>query len=221
MAQANNIRVTAGLLGVPDQYELLKSQPPGARRLPMSPGAPDFVFSDEEDGVVAIKNGDETFYASLYWRSRNAVNSLARIHFTTPHTDQIAVVNEDVQFEPSGQFYTRPNWTTFGFGNGGPKYPGNLQSAHLGEKLPIAKIPNGVRFHPGDENVYVGKADFYTLRYGNYLIGMNLTTDKTFELKSPEGASEAKELVSGKTLKLNAPLKVAPRSTVVLWFGKG
>jgi hypothetical protein len=221
MAQANNLRVTAGLLGVPDQYELIKSQPPSAKRLPMTPGQPDFVFSDEEDGVVAIKNGDEIFYASLYWRSRNAVNSLARIHFTTPHTDQIAVVSEAAQFEPSGQFYTRPDWTTFGFGNGGPRYPQELHSAHAGEKLPIAKVPAGVKFHPGDENVFAGKADFYTLHYGNYLIGMNLTTDKTFELKAPETVfKEPIELVSQKRLSLAAPLKVAPRSTVVLYFGK-
>lgn len=220
MAQANNIRVTAGLLEVPDQYELVKSQLPVAKRLPMTPGQPDFVFSDEEDGVVAVKNGDEIFYASLYWRARNAVNSLARVHFTTPTVDHIAVVGEDVQFEPSGQFYKRPDWINFGFGNGGPKYPVELHSAHAGEKLPIAKIPGGVKFKPGDESVYAGKGDFYTLRYGNYLVGMNLTLDKTFELKTPAGIAEAKELVSGKVLKLTAPLKVASRSTVVLYFGK-
>ena len=219
MAQANNLRVTAGLLGVPDQYEIVKSQPPRAKRLPMTPGQPDFVFSDEEDGVVAIKNGDEIFYASLYWRSRNAVNSLARIHFTTPLTDQIAVVDEQAQFDPNGQFYTRPDWTTFGFGNGGPRYPQELHSAHAGEKLPIAKVPAGVKFRPGDECVYAGKADFYTLRYGNYLIGMNLTTDKTFEMKLPEEMKkEPKELVSQKRLSLAEPIQVAPRSTVVLWL---
>jgi hypothetical protein len=220
MAQANNLRVTAGLLEVPDDYEFIKSQPPQSKRLPMSPGQPDFVFSDEVDGVVAIKNGDEIFYASLYWRARNAVNFLARVHFTTPTVDRIAVVHEDAKFEPSGQFYARPDWVNFGFGNGGPRYPVEMHSAHAGEKLPVAKIPDGVKFKPGDESVYAGKAEFYALRYGNYLIGMNLTTDKTFELKPPVGAREAKELVSGKTVKLDAPLKVAPRSTVILWLGK-
>ncbi len=105
-----------------------------------------------------------------------------------------------------------------GFGNGGLKYPGDLHSAEAGEKLPIAKIPDGVHFRPGDESVYAGKADFYTLRYGDYLIGMNMTTDKTFELKTPDEPSQAKELVSGKIVKLDAPLKAAPRSTVVLWL---
>jgi len=184
----------------------------------MTPGQPDFVFSDEDDGVVAVKNGDDILYASLYWRSQYAVNGLARIHFTTPRTDQIAVVQEEVQFEPSGEFYTRPDWTTFGFGNGGAKYPGNLHSAHAGEKLPVAKAPAGVKFQPGGENAYAGRADFYTLRYGSYLVGMNLTPDKTFELNPPAGVSSAKELVSGKTVKLEAALAVAPRSTVVLWL---
>ena len=220
MAQSSNLRVTAGLLEVPDDYELVKAQPPQSKRLPMSPGQPDFVFSDEVDGVVAVKNGDETFYASLYWRARNAVNFLARVHFTTPTMDRIAVVREEAEFEASGLFYTRPDWVNFGFGNGGPKYPVVMHSAHTGETLPIAKIPAGVKFKPGDESVYAGKAEFYTLRYGNYLIGMNTGAEKTFELKPPVGAGEAKELVSGKTVKLTAPLKVAPRSTVVLWFGK-
>jgi hypothetical protein len=218
MKQANNLRVTAGLLGVPDEYELLKSQPASRFRLPMAPGQPDFVFSDEEDGVVAIKNGDEVLYASLYWRARNAVNFLARVHDITPRFDRIADIFEDAQFKPSGIFYTRPDWINMGFGNGGLKYPGDLHSAEAGEKLSIAKIPGGVRFSPGDESVYAGKADFYTLRYGNYLIGLNMTTDKTFELKTPAGEIDAKELVSGKMVRLDAPLKVAPRSTVVLWF---
>jgi hypothetical protein len=68
--------------------------------------------------------------------------------------------------------------------------------------------------------VYAGRGDFFTLRYGHYLIGLNMSADKTFELKTPAGISGAKELISKKTLKLDAPLKVAPRSTVVLFFGK-
>ena len=145
---------------------------------------------------------------------------MARVHFTTPTIDRIAVVNEEMQFTPSGQFYTRPDWVNFGFGNGGPKYPVTMLSAHAGEKLPIATIPDGINFKPGDESVYAGKADFYTLRYGNYIIAMNMSAEKMFELKPPTGVSEAKELVSGKMVKLAAPIKIAPRSTVVLYFKK-
>jgi len=220
MKQQNIFRVTAGLLTVPDEYALLKSQPPESARLPMTPGQPDFVFSDEEDGVVAIKNGDEILYASLYWRARYGINHLARVHYTTPQMDRIAVVQVATKFTPSGLFYPRPDWVGCAFLKGEPKYPSGLHSATAGERLPIAKIPDGVKFKPGDENAHAGKGDFYTLRYGDYLIGMNLTTDQTFELTPPPGVTEAHELVSQTILKLDAPLKVPPRSTVVLWFGK-
>jgi hypothetical protein len=36
----------------------------------------------------------------------------------------------------------------------------------------------------------------------------------------PSGFTHAPDLVSGKMLKLDAPLKVTPRSTIVLWLGK-
>jgi len=211
--EEKSLRVTTGLLGVPDQYELLKGQAPSSLRLPMSSDQPDFVFSDEEDGVVAIKHGDEIFYASLYWRARNAVNFLARVHYITPHTDRIAVVYEDVAYTPSGLTYVRKDWTNFGFATGGPKYPIEIHSAHAGEELPIAKIPDGVPYTAGEESAYAGKGDFYVLRYGPYTIAMNLTTDRTFEVPVP---AEAKSLVPGTSnLPPGAIAKVGPRSTAV------
>src|SRR5438067_845952 len=74
----SRFRATVGLLELPHEYELLKAQPASPHRLPMSWDQPDFVFSDEEDGVVAIKNGREILYASLYWRAGYAINYLAR-----------------------------------------------------------------------------------------------------------------------------------------------
>jgi hypothetical protein len=218
--RAQPLRTTIGRLETPDQYELLQAQPPQTKRLPMTPGQPDFVFSDEQNGVVAIKHGDEILYASLYWRARYAVNFLARVHYITPTMERMAVVRAEAEYTPSGDYYPRPNWINFGFGNGGPRYPEALESAHAGERLPIAKPPAGISFRPGSENIYAGKADFYTLRYEDYLIGMNLTTDRTFTLKTPEAAREAKELVTGKTLELREAVRVRPRTTVVLYFGK-
>ncbi|MCX7048177.1 MAG: hypothetical protein NTX50_22175 [Candidatus Sumerlaeota bacterium] len=221
LARENGTRITNSLLAIPDQYETLKAQPASSYRLPMTAGQPDFVFSDEEDGVVALKRGEDILYVSLYWRARYAVNFLARVHYITPRFDRIAVVCEETQFEPSGMQYTRPDWVNMGFGNGGLRYPGNLHSAHAGEKLPIAQIPAGIKFKPGDENVYAGRGSFYRLQYGSYLIGMNTTKDKTFEMKAAAGMAQAQgqELISGEKIDLTIPLKVAPLSTVVLWLG--
>jgi len=135
------------------------------------------------------------------------------------------IVPRDVLAKPPARPLDSERWAgcvdaVGGATPGGERYPGDWQSAEAGEQLPIAKIPDGVRFHPGDDNVFAGKGQFYTLRYGAWLIGMNLTTDKTFALPPPAGFREARELVSGQTVKLDAPLPVAPRSTGILWLQK-
>jgi hypothetical protein len=208
-------RVTAGLLDIPDHYTLLQSLPPSPHRLPMTPGQPDFVWADPEDGVVALKQGGEILYTSLYWRSRHAVNALARVHLIEPGFSRIAVVREEVQFENSGQTWKRPDWTNFGFANGGLRYPGDFHSAHAGELLPIAKVPEGITFKPGQENVFAGKASFYVLHYGPWLIAMNTTQDKTFELPVPGDGPPIKDLVSGRALPGGTPHPVGPLTTVV------
>jgi len=214
--EEKGFRTTFGLLAVPGCLETLKGLSPSKHPLPMSWDQPDFVFSDEEDGVVAIKNGREILYASLYWRARNAVNFLGRVHHLTPAFDRIATVHEDIQFTPSGMDYKRPDWTNFGFGNGGPRYPKAFVSAHAGEVLPIARIPDGVSFKPGQENLFAGRGDFYQLRYGPYLIAMNMSADKSFELKAPDHAGKIRSLVAGNTVTAGSVIKVAPRTTVVL-----
>ncbi len=214
----DNFRITASLLPLPEQYEWIRSNMGDASgKLPMTWTEPDFLFTDEEDGVLALKNGDEILYVSLYWRARYAVNNLARVHYLTPSYDRVAVVAEESEFEPSGLFYTRPNWTDFGFGNGGHAYPGKKSvSAHAGDVLPIAKIPDGVKFKPGDESVYAGKADFYTLRYGKYLIGMNCSHSKTFQLKLPSDCKLIKKVQSDERFKKGGEVTVGPQSTIVL-----
>ena len=78
--QETGFRATMGLLDTPDQYELLRAQPPSPRRLPMTSGGPDFVFADEEDGVLAVKHGDDILYGFplLAGRATGSTN-LARV----------------------------------------------------------------------------------------------------------------------------------------------
>lgn len=207
------LRVTASLMQWPEQYENIKAQAPSAQRLPMSQ-PDDVVWSDEENGVVAIKRDNEILYASLYWRARYGINNLARVHFITPRFDRIAVVHQESQFTPSGLTYAERDRTNAAFGDWLPKYPGEWHSAHAGQVLPIAKIPDGVAFKPGDENIYAGKAEFYQLRYGPYFIAMNTTADKTFDYTA---SANARSLVAKQDVKAGQVLKVGSRSTVVLY----
>jgi hypothetical protein len=216
--ESKSFRATFGLLSLPDDYALIRSQPESPHRLPMSTGQGDFVFTDEEDGVIALKHGPDILYASLYWRSRAGINGLARIHLLTPRHQQLAVVYEDVKFDPSGQTWKRPNWTNFGFANGGFKYPGKLDSALAGEELPIPKLPPDAPQLKGKDNPYAGRADFYQLRYGPYLIAMNTTKEKTFEVTLRNDPPRAFDLVANRKIELNEPIKVAPLTTTVLFF---
>lgn len=170
--------------------------------------------------MVALKHGDDILYASLYWRARSAINHLARVHYIMPRSDRIATVYQDEQFAPSGLTFTRQDKVNAPYLPWLPHYPGDLHSAMAGEELPIAKIPAGIAFKPGEESPYAGRAEFYRLRYGPYLLGMNTTVGKTFELPSPAGRTRARELVSGKAVKWDMPIKVGPMSTAVLYVGR-
>ncbi|HEX8461066.1 MAG TPA: hypothetical protein VF623_06535, partial [Segetibacter sp.] len=155
-------------------------------------------------------------YASLYWRARYAINNLARVHAITPNYDRIATVHIDEQFDSSGMFYTRKEWTNFGFGNGGIKYPDSVHSAHAGEQLPVAKIPAGTPFKLGDENPYAGRANYYQLQYGRYLIAMNSTANKTYDFKVPSEFAGAINLNTHNVINTKS-FKVAPLTTIVLY----
>ena len=212
----NSLRQTAGLLDVPDDYFSLKAQAASTARLPMTEKG-DFVWADEDDGVVAVKHGPEILYASLYWRARYGINHLARIHFIAPVYDQIAEVHEDEQFVPSGTTFTQPDWTNMAFGGGGFAYDDNVHSAYAAEQLPIAIIPQGVEFKPGDESPYAGRADFYELRFGRYVVGMNSSADKTFRLTLPAGTHPV-DLITGKEISPKTTVRVAAKTTVVIYL---
>ncbi|HEY0003072.1 MAG TPA: hypothetical protein VGB74_21650, partial [Actinoplanes sp.] len=68
--------------------------PASRYRLPGGWDQPDFVFTDETAGAVAVKRGNEILYASLYWRARQAVNDWGRVHLLTPHSERSGTVRE-------------------------------------------------------------------------------------------------------------------------------
>lgn len=218
LVQQKGTRVTKTLLLIPDELDAIRKAPPNHTRLPMSDGEPDFIFSDEEDGVIAIRHGSERLYASLYWRARFGINHLARIHFINPTMDRLATVWEDAEFVDSGKRFMLPDWIAMGFGSGGPTYPDDFHSALAGISLPIAAWPDGEDAKPGEESLYAGRASFYTLRYGHYLIGMNMTSDRTYKLAVPHDAKIAVDLRSKQSVKQATSLSVAPQSTTVLWI---
>jgi hypothetical protein len=216
---------TLGLMRNADDYAKVKPLPPSPFRLPMSEGQPDFVFSDEENAVLAIKHGDTRLFVNLYFRAENGVNSVARILEITPTITRIATVKTQVEVDESGKSFTRPDFLQcIRRGSERLNPPGeDSHQAWAGEVMPIAKRPaDASQPSYGAWGPFLGKASFYWVRYGNYLIALNTTEDRTFSL--PAAASldlpQAKELVSGKDLDLKRGVPVPPLTTKVLFLGK-
>ncbi len=87
--------------------------------------------------------------------------------------------------------------------------------------MPIAKRPDDAASPAyGDWGPFVGKAAFYSMQYGDYLIGMNTTENRSYTLHVPPGYRQAPELISGKEMELTGEVTVPPLSTLVLYLGK-
>lgn len=209
------IATTLTLLHVPSQWEAVRQAPPSPHRLPMHASQPDFVFADEENGVVALKHKGEILYASLYWRSRESINQLSRVHHITPSTMRVATLRVKSTFDDSGHEYLRKNWTVFGFANGGPHDPAKPQSAHTGEKQPIALHPPNVNFQPGKESPFAGKANTYELSYGPYFIVMNCHASKNHSTAVPSTFQRSVRLDTHETFS-GKDITVPPGTTLVL-----
>lgn len=209
-------------LSVPRQYAQVKAMPACPYRLPMSHGQPDFVWADPQNAVVVVKHGHDRLWAELYYRAQPGINRLARVHFTQPRMDRLATVNEQVQFTPSGMYSIRPNWTDVNFRPGYTRQD-HAQQAFAGQKLPIPKLPGGYKIRAGKngqtgaQGPYIGRAGFYRLRFGHYLIAVNTTKSHTYKLAVPKRFGHARNLVSHKLIVSTASLAVGPQETVVLY----
>jgi hypothetical protein len=221
LAERANDSDTLGMMRNIDDYAVVKALPKSAYRMPMTDGQPDFVYSDEEDAVLVLKHGDQRLFVNFYFRQEFGVSGATRILDITPDIMRIATVKSHFEVDATGQEWTRPDVIDFERSGGFPPPGEKIHQAWRGEKLPIAKRPaDATQPKYGNWGPFVGKASFYWLRYGDYLLAINTTADQTFDLKTPANLNAAKDLVAGKTMKLTGSIKVAPRSTVALWLGE-
>jgi hypothetical protein len=214
--------VTSLLLDAPSAYRAITAQPKQSNRVPMAYGQPDFVFADPEEGVVAIKNGDDTVFISLYWRARYAINHLAKIHHVTPQIERDVIARQETRFKESGNVFTMPDQVNEPFSKRHEKFykSEGLYLAEAGTQQPIAVVPDQFTdYKPGRENIYAGKGTFYRLVYGDYLIAMNCTQDQSFDFDIPADFAGAKDLVRGKPVNTLIGI-VAPWQTIVLYRAK-
>lgn len=207
-------RVTYGLLNVIDDVADIAGRPLTGVQLPISAGQPDFAFADPETGVVAVKRGEELFYASLYWRANRGVNNLARVWLGSPSTNRIATVQVETGYVPSGMSWTRPDKVVLIKGDATNRAYG-VSLAEAGETLPTVRPPDGVKVLPGEDSVFAGRGDTYVLRYGGYFIAINMSETKAFPVIVPK--HEGAELLTGKIMLEGRKMSLQPLSSAIFF----
>lgn len=211
---APGFRQAYGLLDIIDDVQSMTAMPERPERLPMTAGQPDFAFADAEDGVVAIKRGDERFYASLWWRGNRGVSKLGRVWLSGPRGNRIATVPVETGFVPSGQVWTRPDKVVL-LKDASFKRDYGLSLAEAGEQLPLAQPPEGIALTPGEDSIYAGRGENHVLSYAGYTIAVNMSDTKPFHFTVPQ--HQGRELVSGQTMEAGTQVEMAPRTTVVFF----
>jgi hypothetical protein len=215
-------RTTIGLMDAYNEWQAVRNWPKHGARLPMTQGQPDFVFADTEDGVIALKHGDDILYASLYWRAMCGVNKLFRVHYMTPQADRVATFYGRVDFVPSGRSCTRGASPHFS-GGAMPdvRYPDDVAPALAGEVLPVAMGPADARFEGSRFDPFAGRGDYYEASYGRYLLAMNASTTKPVELTLPSGRGTLTDLVTKSLIPAGTrSLTIQPGHTAVIHMSR-
>lgn len=215
----NNIR---GMMQALDDYETVKALPTSPVRLPMSDGQPDFAWADEGDAVLVVRHGAQKLFFNFYYRAERGINGVVRIDDQTPAIERIVTAKAEFEYEPSGvKPYIRPHWIDTIRIPGFPPPGTDYDQAWAGEEEPVAaRPPDAQKPAYNGWGPFLGKASFYHLQYGDYLIGMNCSAGKTYQLAVPDGRKSAPDLISGKTLSTDQSVPIPPMSTVVLYLGK-
>ncbi|MEY4385337.1 MAG: hypothetical protein RLY20_620, partial [Verrucomicrobiota bacterium] len=194
-------------------YQKVAAATDSGVRLPMTAGQPDFAWADEDSGIIAVKRGNERLWLSTYWQSTKAtaLNGIGRFLYETNNFARYGVLEVTPLFTWSGSFLYRANNVDSTYSDAYTP-PDNLTNAYFGERIPQAV--GDATGTPSE--VFVGKANFWTCRYANFLIGINRSASASFELKTTSGFVSATNLITGQLM--SGTVTVAPRSTVVLYL---
>lgn len=195
------------LLHFPDDYaaiRAMRAESAAPRHMPML--RDEFVFTDPEDGVAAVKHGDDVLFVELFWRARGCINNLGKVHYVTPRSEAVATVHIDEEFLPTGKMIAQGDYFQYG-------WMGKCYREYRSPDFPPP--PNalaGVEFPEGRNG---GRAEFYHLSYGPYEIGLNDSrTNRTYTLTVPRGRYRV--LPNGPDVTGGTSLPVRPHEGLVL-----
>ncbi len=194
-------------------YQKIAAATDSGVRLPATDGQPDFAWSDEDNGIIAVKRGNEKLWLSTYWEANSwtGVNGIGRFLYETNSFARYGILEVTPQFDFGGSFVYRPNYVDLNYKTVYTP-PDNLTNAYFGERAPVA-VSDPLA---NDNEAFAGKANFWSCRYGNFLIGINRSSSTSYQLNTPSGFVSATNLITGTNM--SGMVMVAPRSTVILYL---
>lgn len=184
--------------------------------VPMSPGAADFAWVDEENMVVAARHGENRIFANLYWAAPDYIGGWAKIFHlpdgAAPEFSEVQV--DDVRYRPTGTFKTLGRRV-----DSSSRQPfDNPECAYNGVSFPQAWRSDLASIPPNNPDA--GKGTGYTLRYGHWLIGINADTSANYDMLLPSNFTSAlpiRDLVSGNTISTGT-VTLAPKTSAVFYL---
>ena len=195
---------------LPGQWAAIKAMAQTNVQLPQAPGAADFAWVDEENMVVSAKHGEERFFANLYWRSPGFINGIAKVYRTTPGMANLAdVVMDDLRFRGSGQ-----SLLVGGNVDGFATMEDNPVGAYDGWPELIALRSDLSSIPPTNRDG--GRGTGYTLRYGNWLVGINADYSANYTMQLPGDFASSKDFISGQVM--SGPVVLGPKTSVVFYL---
>ncbi|MEI6078403.1 MAG: hypothetical protein WCS94_22685, partial [Verrucomicrobiota bacterium] len=202
---------------LPHNWAKARSYSPTHILLPMSPGASDFAWVDEENMAVAAKHGEDRLFANLNWAAPKYIGGWAKIfHLPAQAAPQIAEVQlDDLRYLSAGKSVTLGP-SVEEFRNRQPFDP--VVGAYGGVVFPTA-CRSDLAAAP-EKNADAGRGTGYTLRFGHWLIGINNHHADTYDVLVPSNFASflpIKDLVSGKLVS-TAVVKLPAKSSAVFYL---
>jgi fibronectin type 3 domain-containing protein len=197
---------------LPLRYNTIKSFPQMGIKLPMSVGAADFAWADEENMVFAAKHGEERIFANLFWRQPDWINALAKVFYLTTNQARLAdVLSVDQRFNASGAMTVLgPGVEQFSYDTP----PDNPINAYNGVPALVALRSDLTNAPPSNRDG--GRGTGYTFRFGNWLVGINSHYTSNYVMQLPAGFTSATNMIDGSVLA--APVTLAPKTTAVFYL---
>ncbi|MBQ2968956.1 MAG: FIVAR domain-containing protein [Bacteroidaceae bacterium] len=181
--------------------------------VPSTDGQPDYMVGDPQDGVVAVKHGDNHLFVNFL--ANDCPLWSGQAHLITPVTAKVIQFAPEVkEFYHSGK--TKTLSASYWNGNHKIKYPDDPQMAYGGMTYEYPAYDA-----EGHYNGARTSCQYYQQLLGQYLVAQNCSESDSYSLQpaavSVDGLS-AFDIETGKTVTLSTAITLAPLTTKVYYI---